>query len=585
MQKVHFLPRRYSAIADIFVLLVLATVIYGVLTFAEKWTMSYHPVTDIDLSIKSLPIYALLSALRALLAYFLSLTFTLIVGYWAAKSRAAEKIIIPVLDILQSIPVLGFLPGLVLGLVAMFPSTNIGLELAAVIMIFTGQVWNMTFSFYSSLKSIPTDLTEASHVLGMDWKRRLVHLELPFSAVNLSWNSLMSMAGGWFFLSVCEAFTLGDKEFRLPGLGAYMAVAIDAGNKQAMLMGIAAMVVVIVGMDVLIWRPVLAWTHRFRLEDVPGVTAEEPLISLMIRESNIYRFLRAWLPWLGGIITNLFRFMKLPLLSRWTADFPRLGLGSTSGLVPPKLLMHFGRVLGFIVIAFMVTKLFALLKVFSGVKVEVWLTVAVDAFWTFLRVLVTLILGSLWAVPVGIWLGTSPRRVRIAQPIIQVLASFPAPMLYPLALAIFLKVNLNFEIGAMFLMMLGVQWYILFNVLAGAMRIPVELMHITSLLEMRPLKRWRTLYLPAVFPALVTGWITAAGGAWNASIVAEVVSYGGQTLSARGLGATISKAASEANFSLLAVSLTVMVFVVVLLNRTFWARVYRISQNRFRMDL
>jgi NitT/TauT family transport system permease protein len=585
MLNAHISVRKYSPLADAIIVLLIGTTIYGLVSFGEEWRAEFHPSTAIDLSFKSLPIYAIFSTIRASVAYLLSLGFTLVVGYLAAKSKWAEKIIIPLLDILQSIPVLGFLPGLVLGLVALFPGTNVGLELAAIIMIFTGQVWNMTFSFYSSLKSVPTELIEASEVMGMGWRKRLFRLELPFSAVNLAWNSLMSMAGGWFFLSVCEAFTLGEQEYRLPGLGAYMAVAISEGNTLAMILGITTMVGVIVMMDVVVWRPALAWVHRFRLEDVPGVSVSEPFIQLMIRESNIYRIIRK----IGRRLSLLYRRIKwslrdIPLKFARTGNFTSLAVVLRSARSRQIAKATFAAI-GLAVLVFMLWKLIALAAIFWTVSPYTWLLILKNTIWTLLRVFVTLFISTLWAVPVGIWIGMSPKRVRIAQPIVQVLASFPAPMLYPLALAAFFYLGVSFDYGSMLLMMLGVQWYILFNVLAGAMRIPQELVYVTNLFEVSTLKRWRTLYVPSVFPALVTGWITAAGGAWNASIVAEFIAYKGQTLTTPGLGSTISIAASEANFPLLAASLAVMVVVVVALNRTFWAKVYELSQTRFRMDL
>src|SRR5215467_2157863 len=288
MQKV-VIARRFSAADAVVIGLILAT-IYALIAYGRELEAAFHRAVDIDLSFYSLPYYTLFSALRGLAAFGLSLMFTLVVGYWAAKSPKAERILIPLLDILQSIPVLGFLPALVLALIALFPRTNTGLELACIIMIFTGQVWNMTFSFYSSLKSVPSDFNEVSAVIGLNAWEKLRKVELPFSAMNLVWNSLLSMSGGWFFLSVCEAFTLGDQEYRLPGIGAYMATAIASGNPSAMIAGIIAMSLLIVIMDILIWRPVLAWAHQFRLEEVPGFTVTEPLMRNLVRDSGLLRW-------------------------------------------------------------------------------------------------------------------------------------------------------------------------------------------------------------------------------------------------------------------------------------------------------
>src|SRR5215831_14358827 len=291
MQKV-VIARRFSA-ADAIVIALILSLIHALIAYGREWEATFHRAVDIDLSLYSLPYYTLFSAIRGLAAFGLSLMFTLVVGYWAAKSPKAERLLIPVLDILQSIPVLGFLPGLVLTLIALFPRTNTGLELACIIMIFTGQVWNMTFSFYSSLKSVPSDFNEVSKVMGLSAMEKLRKVELPFAAMNLVWNGLMSMSGGWFFLSVCEAFTLGNQQYRLPGIGAYMATAIARGDSSAMLAGIIAMAMLVFVMDIVIWRPVLAWAHQFRLEDIPGYTATEPLMRNLVRESRLLRWLRA----------------------------------------------------------------------------------------------------------------------------------------------------------------------------------------------------------------------------------------------------------------------------------------------------
>jgi NitT/TauT family transport system permease protein len=575
--------KRLVALPDLLVLLLLATVIYAIVTTGSEFRSEFHPVTEIDLSVWALPRYTILSGMRGAAAYLISLGFTLVVGYTAAKSRAAERVIVPALDILQSIPVLGFLPGLELALIAIFPHSNIGLELAAIISIFTGQVWNMTFSFYASLKSIPGDFREAATVINLGWYDRLKRVELPFSAVNLAWNSLMGMAGGWFFLTVSEASTIGDKEFRLPGVGAYMAVAIQKGDTVAMVLGVSAMIFLIVAMDVLIWRPILAWVQRFRLEDVPGVAPPEPLMQVVLRESRILR-------WVKVVYRRLFTRKRgqaraaVASAPEREAEPVRALVARVHGVSPETT-----RVLeiAFVVVSIGLTLYGAskLVVMLAGIGWTTWFILFRNTIWTLIRVTICLILSTIWAVPVGIWIGTNLGRTRAAQPIVQILASFPAPMLYPLALAVFLGFGLNFDVGSTLLMLLGVQWYVLFNVIAGALRIPQELRYALALMESSRWAKWRALYLPAVFPALVTGWVTAAGGAWNASIVAEVVPFRGQTLRTGGLGATISDAAGSGDFKLLAAALATMVIVVLILNRTLWARVYHLSQTRFRLDI
>ena len=590
MQRRVF-SERYFSIPDLAIVLVVATIIYATVAIGKEWQSEFHPVTQIDLSLWALPYYTLLSAARGLVAYLVSLGFTLVVGYTAAKSRSAEKIIIPLLDILQSIPVLGFLPGLLLTLVALFPDTNTGLELTAIILIFTGQVWNMTFSYYSSLKSVPHDFQEAATMIGLSWRQKLFKVELPFSAVNLAWNSLLSMAGGWFFLIPCEAITLGEKQYRLPGIGAYMDVAVKQGDSRAVVFAVIAMILLIVLMDFVIWRPLLAWVQRFRLEDVAGTSAEEPLMKIWFRESKIVRWVKLF--YRNTLFKNRIK-MKIP-------HFPVGGVDQWVRVRAPRFhkmmkgWIHrsrsplFGKCSallgGGLVLLFVGYGGYKLLLILFEVPLSTWIILIRDAIWTFLRVLLSLVMSTLWAVPVGIWIGTSPRRIRLAQPVIQVLASFPAPMLYPLALGLIFSMGISFDWAAMLLMLLGVQWYVLFNVLAGALRIPQELNDAMSLMKASRWDRWRTLYLPSIFPPLVTGWITAAGGAWNASVVAEYLVYKGGILRTGGLGSELNIATSNQNFTLFAASLTLMVFIVVLLNRLVWSKVYNLAQTRYKMDM
>ncbi|MEK6704753.1 MAG: ABC transporter permease subunit [Bdellovibrionota bacterium] len=598
MHRTYF-PQRYLSVPDFFILLVLLTLIYGIVATGMEWQAEFHPVTVIDLSFLALPKYVLFSAVRGGTAYIISLVFTLVVGYVVAKSKTAEMFIIPLLDVLQSIPVLGFLPGLVLGLISIFPRTNVGLELAAIIMIFTGQVWNMTFSYHSSLKSIPNDYREAATIMGLTWLQKLRRLELPFSAINLAWNSVMSMAGGWFFLSVCEAFTLGEQEYRLPGIGAYMAVAIKQGNTKAMFMGVTAMLMLIIGLDFLLWRPVLAWVRRFRMDEVPGIATSttEPLMKIMLRESKIVRILKL-----------LYHRYLLNRLAELGTQLDKASVGTSgpafqSAREEPQIRQQVARRFvvttirsrGFLsllrvsvsvaltgVMVFGAWKLFLLL---GGVDLRTWLMIIKNAIITLLKVGFVLVLSTLWAVPVGIWIGTSAKRIRWAQPLVQICASFPAPMLYPLVLGACFWIGMDFNWSSMILMMLGAQWYVLFNVLAGALSVPQELKYALSLMESSKWAIWKVLYIPSIFPALVTGWVSAAGGAWNASIVSEYMAYNGTIHKAAGIGATISQAAAGKQLPVLAASLVVMVGLVLLLGRFVWSPIYHFAQTRYRMDI
>jgi NitT/TauT family transport system permease protein len=562
---------RHFFVLDIIIGMFTGALIYGLILFAGEWHATFNPSYQIDLSLSALPLYALFSAMRGLGAYIVSLVFTVAIGYWAAKSKAAERILIPILDILQSIPVLGFLPALVLGLVAIFPNSNVGLELAAILMIFTGQVWNMTFAFYSSLKSVPGDLQEAVAVMGLSSATKLIRLEMPFSAVNLVWNSIMSMAGGWFFLTVCEAFTLGNKEYRLPGVGAYMAVAIEKGDTHAMIWGVVAMALVIITMDLLIWRPALAWVHRFRLE-ATLTGGEDRLLNFIYNNSLLLRFLK-------NFFVNMSRRSLLKSETRrfeFKFKLPQIKVAN---------IYKYARApLGVVAILGVCWGFYGLARILASLHFANWIEILTDTFFTFLRVAFSVVLSTLWALPAGVWLSRKEIRLRWAQPIAQLLASFPAPMLYPLVLGLTFKVHLDFSIGSMVLMMLGVQWYILFNTLAGGLRISREIFDSMTLMGSSNKDLWRYLFLPSVFPALVTGWVTAAGGAWNASIVAEYITYQGSTIETRGLGALISRSASTGNFAMLSACLVVMIIFVVLLNRYFWDRIYKLSQKRFRLD-
>lgn len=553
---------------DALILVGLAATIAGVVGLARRWTAPLRPTVDIDLSLWALPAYTLFSLSRGLAAYVLSLTFTLVYGTVAAHHRIAERVMIPVLDILQGIPVLGFLPGLVLGMVALFPHSNVGLELACVIMIFTGQVWNMTFSFYGSLRAIPTELREAARVYRFGWWKQFRTLEVPAAMIGLVWNSMMSMAGGWFFLTVNEAFTLGNHDFRLPGIGSYMSVAIDRGDVRAMAAAALAMIAMIVAVDQLLWRPALAWAQKFKLEESEATDITTSWVLDLLRRSRA-------VTWLEDHTGRLFaRFERHRPAAASGGDAPRRTIGG-------RLLGAAVVLLAAVLAAWGAWQLVLLLAALSGAD---WLHVARALGLTFLRTATALLLGAVWTVPVGIWIGLSPRRMRVLQPIIQVAAAFPAPMIFPLVTLAILAAGIPFAWGCVALMLLGSQWYILFNVIAGAGALPHDLREVADVCGLRRWTRWRTLYLPAVFPYLVTGLVTATGGAWNASIVAEYVRYRGETLIAPGLGSLITTATAAGNFPLLAAGVTTMSLAIVALNRTVWRRVYRIADERYSLN-
>jgi NitT/TauT family transport system permease protein len=541
--------------------------IYGLVHLAREWTGALRPAVDIDLSFGALPGYALLSLSRGLAAYLLSLAFTLVYGYWAAHDRVAQRVLIPALDILQSIPVLGFMPGVVLGLVGLFPHSNVGLELASVIMIFTGQAWNMTFSFYYSLRSIPRDLMEVAILNRFGWWQRFRWVELPFSAIGLVWNSMMSMAGGWFFLMVSEAFVLGDKDFRLPGLGSYMSVAVARGDGRAMVGAIVAMTLMIVALDQLLWRPVVVWSQKFRIEESGQTEAMTSWFLDLLRRSRI-------LPWASELVRRLIRPppRRAPITSAPAGE--RRGRGSAGAAS----VVVFAAVVG--LLAWGALDLAGLLRRVPG---RTWGAISLAALLTLGRVLLATALGTLWTLPAGLAIGLSPRLSRILQPVVQVMASFPAPMLFPAVVAALTALGIGLNVGSVLLMLLGTQWYILFNVVAGATAIPADLREAARIYRLGTWQRFRELYFPSVFPYLVTGWVTAAGGAWNASIVSEYMSFRGQVMVANGLGARISTAAAGGEFALLAAAITVMAAVVALFNRFVWRRLNVVAEERFSL--
>jgi NitT/TauT family transport system permease protein len=567
--------RKFSWV-DPLVVVALGGVLFGLIHLAHQWTGPYQERTEIDLSPGALPLYTFYSLCRGLLAYLVSLGFTLVYAYWAAKDRRAERVLIPMLDILQSIPVLSFLPGLVLALAALFPTSNIGLELAAVLMIFTGQAWNMTFSFYHSLRTLPLDQREAATIYRFNWWQRFKWVELPYSTMGLVWNSMMSMAGGWFFLTVSEAFTLGTgpdaKDFRLPGIGSYMSAAIKAGREDAILWAILAMTLMIVALDQLLWRPVVVWAQKFRVEEGGAQPVMSSWFLNFLRRSHLLEALGRLLHW-----RRRPRPEPAPAPKPERTEPPAPGQWASAVALAVLLALLAGLAYG----------TWELVLLMWRVSQEQWGEIAAGTALTLGRVLLATALGTLWTVPAGLAIGLSPRLSYLLQPVVQVLASFPAPMLFPLVIGGLTLVGVPLGWGSIVLMLLGTQWYILFNVIAGAMAVPADLREAARSYRLTRWQRFRILYLPAVFPYLVTGWVTAAGGAWNASIVSEYVTYKDKTLSTQGVGALIFKAAEGTRegpeFPLLAASTVVMATVVVLFNRLVWRRLYRLAEDRFSL--
>jgi len=544
---------------------------YGVVTVGRSWLGPFTPTVEISRSLWALPAYAGYSLLRITIAYVLSLGFTLVYGYVAAYNPRAERFMIPLLDVLQSIPVLSFLPGVMLAMVALFPGRQLGVELGAILLIFTGQVWNMAFSFYASLKSIPKDMREAATIYRFSWWQRFIQMELPFSAIGLVWNSMMSVAGGWFALMVCEMFVLGPRDFRLPGLGSYLQTAASAGDTPSILWGIATMVAVIVLLDQFVWRPVIAWAEKFKVEQVESVDAPRSWVLNLIEHSS----------GLARIRQQTLRPLGERLLLYFTKKNEKQSPEPASAPLWREWMM---RVLGVLVLGGIGYGVVRVAIILSGLqKVELH-EAALGLGATFLRVNVALLIGALWTIPAGVAIGFNPRLARIAQPLAQIAASVPATALLPVILLVLIRIGGGLGLASIVVLLLGTQWYVLFNVIAGAMAIPTDLKECCSVFRMRGIERWKKLILPGIFPYLVTGLVTASGGAWNASIVAEYFHFKGQIYTTTGLGATISQATDSGDFHLLLIATMMMAATVVTINRLVWRRLYALAETRFRLE-
>ncbi len=564
-------PERPKIWFEALVLVGLGALLLGGAEVASQWRQPLRQTVEIDLSAWALPKYALFSLARGWIAYFFSLLFTLLVASWAFYDERARRYVLPALDVLQSVPVLGFLPGLVLALVSLFPTSNTGLELACVVMIFTGQVWNMAFSYYDSLRGVPADFRMLGRLYGFKWWHRFLKVELPFGAQGLLYNSMVSMAGGWFFLSITEAFKLGDQDFRVPGIGSYMSVAIERGDVRAQFLGVAAMGVVIVVADRLIWWPLVVWSRKFKLDDFGTGTVDQSGLQRWLTRSRAVQALTVRF----GLFFN--RVLRPP------APPGRDGEPAATGELPQR---QTGLWLYRLLIVTLLTGLawgaWRLIVLLGRVNLADWGEILRCTGISFGRVLAAVALGTLWTVPVGVWIGLNPKLSSRLQPFIQFVASFPAPMIYPWILAVVLVLGSSLQWGAIPLIMMGTQWYLLFNVAAAASAVPNDIISCAALLRLSGWQRWRQFLLPAVFPGLVTGWITAAGGAWNATIVSEYVQVGDKLYEATGLGAFISRATNDGNFPRLSAAVLVMAVVVVGINRALWKPLQNLANDRCR---
>ena len=526
-------------------------------------------VVPVTLDPRNLPEYALRTTLRMFAAIFASLLFTFVVATLAAKSRKAALVIVPALDILQSVPVLGFLTFTVLLFMRLFPGSQLGAECASIFAIFTAQAWNMAFSFYQSLRTVPSDLDEVSRHFRLSPWLRFWRLEVPFAAPGLIWNTMLSMSGAWFFVVASEAITVGDTTIKLPGIGSWLAVAIEEKNITAVAMAVGVMGLVILAYDQLLFRPIVAWADKFRFEQTAAQQRPESWVYDLVRRARLVKRVFAPVTWMGASLPRV----RMPR---------RIGRAWS---LPPVLQKATDTLWLAVVLA---GAAYAGWLVFDYARVSLSTRDVLNAFalggLTLARVVVLIAIASAIWVPVGVWIGLRPWAAEKVQPLAQFLAAFPANVLFPIAVVAIVRFDLNPNIWLSPLMVLGTQWYILFNVIAGASAFPTDLREASTLYRLRTWQWWRDVMLPGIFPYYVTGALTASGGSWNASIVAEVASWGDTKLQAAGLGAYIAQATEAGDQPRVVLGVVVMSIFVVVFNRLVWRRLYGLAERRFRLN-
>jgi NitT/TauT family transport system permease protein len=557
---------------DVVVGLGALALLYALIRLGSSMNASFVPksaTTKVSTDPADLPYYAARSLLRMFIALFFSVVFTFVYGSAAARLRRAETVLIPALDILQSVPILGFLSITVTGFIALFPGSLLGLECAAIFAIFTSQAWNMAFSFYHSLVSQPRELDEAARLFRLTKWQRFWKLDVPQSMIGLVWNGMMSFGGGWFFLVAAESISVLNQKYALPGIGSYVAAASADGDLAPVLLAIVVMVAMVLGVNFFFWRPLVAWSEKFRNETTESADRPRSIVYDALRRSGLPRGLGRELHPVGRLLeraTRPFGLAEHPLHT----DVRHRRVGDIVFAVVVGGLAAWGAFLGVRYISDTVG--------FGAVP-----HVVVLGCYTFLRVVVIVIISSLIWVPIGVKIGMSPRVARSAQPLVQVLASFPATFIFPFVVAVFVATGTSLNLGGIVLMAMGAQWYVLFNTIAGASAIPSDLREAMDDFDVTGWQRWRKFILPAVFPYYVTGGITAAGGAWNAAIIAEIITYNHRTLIASGLGAYIAQATATGNFPEVLLGVSVMSLFVVLVNRLFWRRLYHLAETKYSL--
>lgn len=559
-------PNRWDWALLPLVLSVLVAVGFGAMQMARPFVVG--EVTPISLDPANLPYYLLRTILRMFIALGFALLFSFVFAAIAAKYRAAEKVMIPTLDILQSVPILGFQAIAIAPFIALFPGSLLGVECAAIFAIFSSQAWNMAFSLYQSIRTVPPELNEAARVFRLSGWQRFWRLELPFAMPGLLWNMMMSMSGGWFFLVAAEAISVANQDIKLPGIGAYIAVAIEEKNLHAILWAIGAMLAGIVLYDQLFFRPLLAWADKFRFEESQGETEQR---SWLLNWGRRSRWMRAGTDHMWAMLRSTLGWFSVS----YDGTAPRANPRS----VNPMWMRAWN-------VFLLVAACLALYRLVIFVHSDVGWAEVGHVVWlgciTLTRVLLLIALASLVWVPISVWIGLRPKYSQRVQAVAQFLAAFPVNLMFPLVVYLLLTLQLNPNIWLSPLMVFGTQWYILFNVVAGASTIPNELRLAADNLGLKGWLKWKRVYLPAVFPSYITGAITASGGSWNASIVAEYVTWGKTTLIADGLGSYIKQMTDAGDFHRIALGIGVMCIFVMLLNRFFWRKLYLLAEDRSR---
>lgn len=606
---------KTSILTDVVIFSVIVAVVYGlVVTTGSLFSAVPYSSLHIDTSLSVLPWYAAQSLTRMTAGYLFSLVFSLSYAYLAYRVKFAATLLILAIDVLQSIPLLSFLPGVVLGLIAIFPGARIGVELASVLLLFTSMAWNMLLGFYQSLCCIPHDLLDAANTFRLSPWKRFWTLELPAGAIGLIWNSVISVAGGWFFLISIESFELGNRDFKLPGLGSFLAVAAENSNYTGILCGLVVVIGIIVVIDFFIWRPLIAWSSKFTMGGQQLSADRKPKSTVLnaLQRSPLIRTIHnsffgpAWEDFVNLSYRNPFTGRKM-FSSQEAGKTNRLSGGNGTaavvqqgrtqgvsasfgeiGKVVEKMTWIVGLILPIVVkigaIPFLGYCGWKAVGMVGNLGTDTWIMLATSAAATFARVIVALSLSLLWTVPAGVAIGRNAKLSAMLQPVVQIAASVPATALFPFVLLFIARLGGGLEIGSIGLMMLGTMWYVLFNVIAGAQAIPAEFFEVDAVYNKKGwFTRWKSLILPGIFPYLITGIVTAVGGAWNASIVSEYVVFQGGVLKTHGLGAAISEAAASGNYAVLLAGTVIMSVLVLLTNKFVWSPMYRLAETKYRI--